>query len=175
MNKSRVLILVDIQNTFYGLQGVSERYKDAKVDCKKLKEFLLELTGNLPEHEEVDLFGYLAHAPTQRGMSFFALLKKLGYTLKIKSFVPGQKKLSVVSDMQMDLIDKASQYDQVMVVSGSGAFYPAFRAIKDNWDVETQIVSFEHVLHGVYLAERAQDTRYVDQVDFIDPRDVVMD
>jgi len=169
MNKSRVLILVDAQSMYYGLRS-TKGYEKRKVDFKLLKEELVSLTGNDSDKETIDLFAYLAHAPTQKGMSFFALLKKLGYTLKIKSYTPDDKGLSVISDMQMDLINNAAHYDQVMIVSGNGAFHPAFKAIKDNWDVETHIISFEHTLHGVY-----DESDVVDYVTDLNPEKVAME
>lgn len=71
--------------------------------------------------------------------------------------------------MQLDLVEMGSSYSDVLVVSGSGVFVPAFRALKNMWpSIQCHIAAFPTTLHKAYMEERDRDI--VDTVINLDER-----
>ena len=158
---------------FYG----SKNYTSGRgrVDYEKLIAYVTsELIDyyNLPEEQffsdeayeavildvlvTTDVYGYVVRTPKYKGLDFFAFLKRIGYTLRVRPFNDeGNEdepwKGTTCNMMQMDLLDQCSDYDVVVVVSGSGVFEPAFKAVRKNWpEVRCMIAAFENTLHDTY-------------------------
>lgn len=156
-----VLMLVDVQNVYYGSKNYSKGTN--QVDYEKLPAWLereVRFKFNLPFNIPTDLhftrFGYVVQTPRYNGMRFFAFLRKVGYNLRVKSYdetVDAEDwKGTVASMMQMDLLEHAPSYDAVIVVSGSGVFEPAFRAVRKNWPyVRMYLAAWENTLHEEYI------------------------
>jgi uncharacterized LabA/DUF88 family protein len=158
----RLLILVDVQNVFYG----SRNYSDGRrqVDYAYLIDEIEGAVANwkgIPSEsifDDIDttIFGYVVQTPKYRGMSFFAFLKRMGYTLRVRHYPEDKSENepwrgTVSSMMQMDFIEYASNYDVVVVVSGSGVFAPVFKAAQRNWpEVGRGIAAFDGTLHSSY-------------------------
>jgi hypothetical protein len=162
-----------VQNVFYG----SKNYTNGRgrIDYEKLVTYVSEELidyYNLPEDQffsdepyealvvdvpvETDVYGYVVRTPKYKGLDFFAFLKRIGYQLRVRPFNDeGNEdepwKGTTCNMMQMDLLDMCSDYDVVVVVSGSGVFEPAFKAVKKNWpEVKCMIAAFENTLHDTY-------------------------
>ena len=155
----KLLILVDVQNVFYGSRNYSNNC--GQIDYVYLVEEIEDRVADfcgIPEDEDIDttVFGYVVQTPKYRGMSFFAFLKRIGYTLRVRHYPDDRSendpwKGTVSSMMQMDFIEHASDYDAVVVVSGSGVFAPVFKASEQNWPkVIRGIAAFEGTLHASY-------------------------
>lgn len=172
--KTKALILVDVQNVFYGSKNYTSG--NGRVDYEKLITYIKnELiayynlsdedfqAGDLSDEGEIDadIFGYVVRTPKYRGLDFFAFLTRIGYTLRVRPYNDeGNEdepwKGTTCNMMQMDLLERCADYDVVVVVSGSGVFEPAFKAIKKNWPKVTRMISaFENTLHATY--ERRED------------------
>ena len=167
-NVKEVLLMVDIQNTYYGAKNFEG--KDYRIDYLKLKEFLeeqLELTyeGSLVT---VDAYAYVVESANAKGSPLFLRLSDMGYYLSsVFETDSGEMLGSITSKMQMDLLNEGANYDGVMVVSGSGIFAPAFRSLRDNHpEVSRFIAAFESTLHSVYTTE--QDV--IDDILILDER-----
>jgi len=162
-----VLVLVDVQNVFYG----SKNYTKGKsqVDYGKLIDKIQSevhdiIAGTYSNdfylasivQPVLTTYGYVVQSPKYNGIGLFALLRKLDYKLRFKIFPDGLDpeaywKGSVGALMQMDYIDWCPNYDTVVVVSGSGIFEPVFKASKHNWPrVRRVICAFDNTLHKAY-------------------------
>lgn len=166
-----VLILVDVQNVFYGSKSFSEG-KD-QVDYAKLTRWVenavRESSGEdipitppgipaLTQEIEFTKLGYVVQTPRYNGTRFFAFLRKIGYSLRVRSYDEAvdsdEWKGTVAAMMQMDLLEHTPRHDVVVVVSGSGVFEPAFRAIRENWpDTYIYLCGFEDTIHEVYTKQ----------------------
>jgi len=161
----RILILVDVQNVFYGSKSFSEG-KD-QVDYAQLtlwleKQMRETRAPRAVEGSDEDInftkFGYVVQTPRYNGTRFFAFLRKIGYSLRVRSYDEAVDsddwKGTVAAMMQMDLLEHTPRHDVVVVVSGSGVFEPAFRAIRENWpDTYIYLCGFEDTIHEVYTKE----------------------
>jgi uncharacterized LabA/DUF88 family protein len=176
----RVLVLVDIQNVFYGSKNYTKN--SSQVDYAKLIHVIEQevhdlIVARYPEAVKqfispiLTVYGYVVQSPKYNGIKLFALLRKLGYILRFKIFPDGLDpnahwKGSVGALMQMDYIDWCANYDTVVVVSGSGVFEPVFKASAKNWpNVHRVICAFDNTLHKTY-AERddlADSIIYLDE------------
>jgi uncharacterized LabA/DUF88 family protein len=167
----KVLVLVDVQNLYYGAKNLSS---DKTIDYKLLMDFLKEKVSNLIIHDlfEIDFYGYVVQTPSYQGLNFFAFLRSIGYKLKVK--VCGLKEEesergSVGANIQLDAVDKASEYDAIIIASGSGILEPAFRAIKHNWPKTLCCISaFKNTLHKIYQSKKTLERSVVDYVFILD-------
>ena len=180
METKKALILVDVQNVFYGSKNYTGG--SGRIDYEKLvariteeltdfynlteDEFYSEEDEADPLHElyvevKTDVYGYVVRTPKYKGLDFFAFLNRIGYKLRVRPYnEEGNEeepwKGTTCNMMQMDLLEQCADYDVVVVVSGSGVFEPAFKAMKKNWpDVVRMIAAFENTLHATY--ERRED------------------
>jgi uncharacterized LabA/DUF88 family protein len=155
----KLLILVDVQNVFYGSRNFT--HGRGRIDYTSLvNELEQHITGlsllDPDEPVETTVHGYVVKTPKSRGQAFCDVLKRAGYTLRVRNFPEGydvddEWRGTVSSMMQMDFIEHASNYDAVVIVSGSGVFAPAFKAARDNWPgVQTYIAAFRNTMHKVY-------------------------
>lgn len=173
-----VTVLVDIQNIYY---GALNHPSGGKIDYKKLMDFVKqqidrELTlyfkrkySDLPYplgipgcHELVPYAGeynwnaYVVQTPRYNGVYLFALLSKLGYTLREVRYPSDLDedddwKGGVVAQMQMDYVQRAPQSRAMVVVTGNGGMAPAFEASRDNWPyIPRYLVTFEHTMHSAF-------------------------
>lgn len=171
MNK-QVLMLVDIQNIYYGSLNFTHDKK--QIDYKALVPFvqaeMLKLYSvAYPEAAQfltvtVDPYAYVVQTPRYDGTAFFAFLKSLGFSLRSKLYLEDAMvydpevadedwKGTVGSLMQMDLLDMGPNYDNVVVISGSGIFEKAFKAMRNHWpNVGRTIGAFDNTLHQVYTS-----------------------
>lgn len=167
----RILILVDVQNVFYGsksFSGGKDQVDYAQLtlwlenemrERSTLEAFPIGLAhGVLSPHVEFTKLGYVVQTPRYNGTRFFAFLRKIGYSLRVRSYDEAvdsdEWKGTVASMMQMDLLEHTPRHDVVVVVSGSGVFEPAFRAIRENWpDTYIYLCGFEDTIHEVYTKE----------------------
>lgn len=177
-----VLVLVDIQNVYYGARNF---YDGANIDYLKLRE---QVEAEVVQHmvdkystkygeyagtlcsPRFQFYGYVVQSPKYNGLNFFSLLRKFGYDLRYRQFPDGLDpeaywKGSVGSMMQMDYVDWCPNYQSVVVVSGSGLFAPAFRAGRHNWPSVTRILcAWENTMHSVY----EDDDDLVDNIIYLD-------
>lgn len=175
--RERVLVLVDVQNVFYGSKSYSNNQR--QVDYAKLLEVIeeemnayldaamsettrimakIESHGLIPIHPraELDVRGYVVKTPKYSGTALFAFLRKIGYKLCVRYFPDDHReedewKGTVSNIMQMDLIQECADYDAVVVVSGNGVFEPAFKAMEHNWShIHRVVCAFDTTLHETY-------------------------
>jgi uncharacterized LabA/DUF88 family protein len=155
----RLLIQVDVQNVFYGSRNFS--HETGRIDYSLLVDEIERHVADLSlldveDDLDTTVFGYVVKTPKYQGQAFFEFLKRTGYTLRVRNFPEGydeddEWKGTVSSMMQMDFISHASNFDAVVIVSGSGVFAPAFKAAQRNWPgVQRFIAAFENTMHGVY-------------------------
>lgn len=189
---NNVLVLVDVQNVFYGSKSYSNNQQ--QVDYEKLLavvkeemvEYFEQIRSNFSSNWQVpflgiseaqpevnmDVRGYVVRTPKYRGTALFAFLRKIGYSLCVRYFPDDHReddewKGTVSNIMQMDLIQECVNYDAVVVVSGNGVFEPAFKAMEHNWShVHRIICAFKETLHETYT--RRDDL--VDHVIYLDDR-----
>jgi uncharacterized LabA/DUF88 family protein len=165
-----VLVLVDVQNVFYGSKSYSNNQQ--QVDYEKLLEVINEevvdyfdnaiteesklfsyhglsdlMSGVVAHRTEIhmEVRGYVVRTPKYRGTALFAFLRKIGYSLCVRYFPDDHReddewKGTVSNIMQMDLIQECVNYDAVVVVSGNGVFEPAFKAMEHNWSHVHRII-----------------------------------
>ena len=167
----RILILVDVQNVFYGSKSFSEGkdqvdyaqltlwVEDEMRERRRLESYPIRMTPELSKpYIEFTKLGYVVQTPRYNGTRFFAFLRKIGYSLRVRSYDEtvdsDEWKGTVAAMMQMDLLEHTPRHDVVVVVSGSGVFEPAFRAIRENWpDTYIYLCGFEDTIHEVYTKE----------------------
>lgn len=179
-----VLVLVDIQNIYYGSLNYTQNKK--QVDYaelllfikKEMTEYFRRLYPDGGEYMEVKIepYAYVVQTPRYNGTSFFALLRSLGYSLRSKLYLEdaivfdpevadADWKGTVGSLIQMDLLDKGPDFDGVVVVSGSGVFEKAFRAMRTHWPkVKRTICAFDNTMHNVYISTQG----LVDNIIYLD-------
>lgn len=170
----RILILCDVQNVYYGAKNFTNDDSTRRADYKAIREHLVSEAIRRHGHQPVDVeaYAYVVQTPKYQNMQFFAFLRSCEYYLKVRHCDPKQDRGrnndgSVGSMMQLDLLDMATEFHMVIVVSGSGIFGPAFHAIKNNWpDVITGVSAFRNTLHHVYTG----DDSPVDEVILLDER-----
>jgi uncharacterized LabA/DUF88 family protein len=180
----KALILVDVQNVFYGSKNFSEG--KGRIDYEKLISYVTNrliafynLQEDLDKEADAftigvdsDIFGYVVRTPKYQGLNFFAFLNRIGYTLRVRPFNEEGKedepwKGTTCNMMQMDMLAQCSNYDAVVVVSGAGVFEPAFKAVRNNWpNVTCMIAAFNNTLHDTY--ERKEGL--VDHIIYLDER-----
>jgi len=155
----RLLIQVDVQNVYYGSRNYTHGHGriDYEYLIHELEQAVTELSllsGDEPL--ETTVYGYVVKTPKYRGGKFFEFLQRAGYVLRVRHFPEDtdeddEWRGTVCDMMQMDFIEHASNFDAVVIVSGSGTFAPAFKAAVHNWPyVSRYIAAFDNTMHSVY-------------------------
>lgn len=179
----RLLIQVDVQNVYHGARSFTNDL--GKIDYDLLVQRITERVNEAYQPSDVNIvagtivcrppvdttvMGYVVNTPRNKGLSLFAFLRRIGYILRVKNYPEGiaedaEWRGTVSSMMQMDFIEHASNYDVVVVVSGSGVFAPAFKAAKRNWpDVKCVIAAFKSTMHQTY----ERNTKLADKLLYLD-------
>ena len=164
-NPVHTLVLVDVQNIYYG----SLKYTSGQqqIDYARLMgvirdELLSFYKGIRPEiapYLEVnpEYRAYVVQTPKSQGLWLFAFLRSLGYGLRFRDYEHGPEDKdkdwhgSVSNLMQMDILEYGPDFDAIVVVSGNGVFERVFKACQQNYPhVQCIIAAFDNTLHHTY-------------------------
>lgn len=153
---TRVKVFCDVQNVFHGARNYieDEGIESKGIDYAKLKSFIMSTIDSLEDIDgEYEFKGYVFQTPDNRGVNLFAAIRKIGFELRSgRAHLEDDSSGSVSDKMQLDILNEASKCDILVIVSGSGVYEKALRAIRTSWDVKTYVVAFENTLHKVYLS-----------------------
>lgn len=164
-NPIHALVLVDVQNIYYGSLKYTEGQKQIDYDLLMgvLKDELTTFyKDRMPEaapyvEVHIEYRAYVVQTPKHKGLGLFAFLRSLGYGLRFRDYEHGPEDDdkewhgSVSNLMQMDILEYGPDFDAVVVVSGNGVFERVFKACQQNYPgLNCMIAAFDNTLHQTY-------------------------
>ena len=153
----RLLFLVDVQNLFY---SVRDTYGvDARIDFKLLRE---EAICNR-SFTSVRCVAYLTHFKERDDIEGLKkALVLLSYETRIGKIRRTESGLAG-TDMDVELateaIDKADEYDVIVVASGDGDLIPAYKILKGRGK-RVEVIAFSGSL-GRSIGEEVDEVKYL--------------
>ncbi len=151
MKHKSLLMMLDVQSVFYGAQNLLGGQPRPRYG--KLKYQLLELIElHAGPVDPVDAEAYVVQGDKVTGLDLFAMLSR-NYRIDYTQLEAGSSG-SVTTKMQLNSVATAGKYGSLIVVSGSGVFERAFKALKRNYpDIDLYLAAFANTMHKVYLPE----------------------
>ena len=129
-------IFVDVQNIYYTTRQVFER----QFNYRQLWQQLAD------QHNIVLANAYAIQRSDDQQHKFQKALKHIGFNVKLKPFIQrsdGSAKGDWDVGITIDIMEAASQVEQIILLSGDGDFDLLLRHISDKYQVTTQVISVE--------------------------------
>ena len=128
----KVAIFVDVQNIYYTTRQHFARHFD-------YRRFWDEVTR---DRQVVGAFAYAIERDDPRQRQFQAILKALGFELRLKPFIQrkdGSAKGDWDVGITLDIVEYAAQTDVVVLASGDGDFDLLVQRVRDRHDVRVEV------------------------------------
>ena len=137
----RVGVFVDVQNMYHSAKNL---YR-ANVNFSKVLEKAVD------GRQLIRAIAYVIKSKTREEQSFFDVIAKQGFELKIKDlqiFSGGMKKADWDIGMAVDAIKVANKLDVIVLVTGDGDFIPLIFYLRENKGCRVEVMAFGKTTSG---------------------------
>ena len=137
----RVGVFVDVQNMYHSAKNL---YR-ANVNFSKVLEKAVD------GRQLIRAIAYVIKSKTREEQSFFDVIAKQGFELKIKDlqiFSGGMKKADWYIGMAVDAIKVANKLDVIVLVTGDGDFIPLIFYLRENKGCRVEVMAFGKTTSG---------------------------
>ena len=137
----RVSVFVDVQNMYHSAKNL---YR-ANVNFSKVLEKAVD------GRQLIRAIAYVIKSKTREEQSFFDVIAKQGFELKIKDlqiFSGGMKKADWDIGMAVDAIKVANKLDVIVLVTGDGDFIPLIFYLRENKGCRVEVMAFGKTTSG---------------------------
>lgn len=137
----RVGVFVDVQNMYHSAKNL---YR-ANVNFSKVLEKAVD------DRQLIRAIAYVIKSKTREEQSFFDVIAKQGFELKIKDlqiFSGGMKKADWDIGMAVDAIKVANKLDVIVLVTGDGDFIPLIFYLRENKGCRVEVMAFGKTTSG---------------------------
>lgn len=128
----RIAVFVDVQNIYYTTRQAYGR----QFNYRKLWQ-RISATGEI-----VSATAYAIHRGDDRQLRFQNVLRKIGFTVKLKPYIQrsdGSSKGDWDVGITIDVLEAAADVDTVVLLSGDGDFDQLLDKIRKDYAVSTEV------------------------------------